>query len=155
MKYILSALIIALIGSSCSDKETDPPPPSNTQHITASPWKYESGGVDQDRNGTVDITFESTGLVQACVLDNSGTFNANGTGVNDEGATKCNGNLPQTTPFTWSFANNETSLNVGGSGVFGIGGQFKITTLTSTKMTLSKDTTIMATTVGLIVNLKH
>jgi len=156
MKYILTSVIIGSLAFSCSEKNTDPPPPpSNTELLTTGSWKYDNGGIDQDRNGTIDITFEMTGLVQPCVLDNSGTFNANGTGINDEGATKCNPALPQTTPFTWSFANNETSMNVAGSGIFGIGGLFKINTLTSAKLTLSKDTTIMAITVGLIVNLKH
>src|SRR3954471_12979798 len=104
MKYLA---IVLLFGSllSCKKKKDEP---TKTDLITSSSWQYESGGIDQDRNGTVDFTFESTGLLQPCILDNKGTFHADGTGVADEGATKCNASAPQTTPFTWSFASNET-----------------------------------------------
>jgi len=152
MKYILASLMV--FAFSCSEKDTNPPAPSNTELLTTGSWKYESGGVDTDRNGTIDITIESTGF-PACKLDNIGTFNANGNGVNDEGLTKCNGGDPQTAAFTWSFANNETKLNISGPGFFGINGQFNITTLTTTKLSVTKDTTVGPLTALLVVNLKH
>jgi hypothetical protein len=157
MKYLA---IVLLFGSLLSCKKKKDEPPTKTEMLTSSSWKYESGGIDQDRNGTVDFTFESTGLLQPCILDNTGTFSSNGTGVADEGATKCNTTAAQTTAFTWNFQNNETELQVLGSGLFGLGGKFKIKELTSTRLALTKDTTVTLsgmppTTVGLIVNLKH
>jgi hypothetical protein len=157
MKFFFCALGCLLLFGSCKkDKKQEP---TKTDLITSSSWKYESGGIDQDRNGTVDFTFESTGLLQPCILDNTGTFHADGTGVADEGATKCNASAPQTTPFTWSFASNETLINVNGQALFGLGGQFKVVELTSTRLELSKDTLVnfggVPLTVSLIANLKH
>ena len=160
MRNLTWLLLSSCLLASCDNGNDDETDNSKTHHITMATWKYESGGVDQDRNGTTDVSFESTGLLQSCTLDNTGKFNADGSGVADEGATKCNASLPQTTPFTWSFASNETLLNVGGAGLLGLNGQFKIRELTADKFSLSKDSTVTfpglpPVTVSLIVNLKH
>lgn len=159
MKNITLLLLASVCLFSC-DNGNDDNDQSKTHHLTASSWKYESGGVDQDRNGTIDLTFESTGLLQSCLLDNTGKFNSDGSGIADEGATKCNATLPQTTPFNWNFTSNETLLNISGAGLFGLNGQFKVRELTETKMSLSKDSTLSSpgapsVTVALIVNMKH
>jgi hypothetical protein len=133
--------------------------PTKTEMLTSTTWKYDNGGIDQNHDGTVDFTFEQTGVVQPCMLDNTGKFNADGTGMTDEGSTKCTVNAPQTLPFNWSFANNEAALNISGTGLFGLGGQFKVNTLTETQLGISKDTTVtvsgLTMTVTLIANLKH
>lgn len=159
MKYVSCILLLSFVLPFCK-KDDKPKEPTKTEMLTSSSWKYDSGGVDQDRNGTVDISFTTSGLLQPCMLDNTGVFNTNGTGTADEGATKCNVNTPQTSAFNWSFASNETVINITGSNLFGLGGQFKVVELTSTKFTISKDTLVTIaplppTTVGLIVNLKH
>lgn len=51
-------------------------------------------------------------LIQDCQKDNIITFTSNGNGTIAEGATKCNAGDPDTVPFTWSFQNNETILNI-------------------------------------------
>ena len=101
------------------------------------------------------MTFEQTGVFQPCMLDNTGKFNADGSGVADEGATKCNVAAPQTSPFTWSFTNNESMLSVVGGGFFGFGGAFMVKTLTATQLTVSKDTSYMGFQIKMIANLKH
>ena len=159
MRYLLIPAILFIFSTGCG-KDDDPPGPTKTDHITSSAWKYESGGVDQDRNGTIDFTFAATGVLEPCVLDNTGTFLANNTGTTDEGLTKCSPTIPQTSIFNWSFTNNETMINISGSGLLGIGGQFKIITLTPSVFSFSKDTLVTippfpTTTVSLIVNLKH
>src|SRR6478672_8767305 len=116
MKYLTVVLLFCSL-LSCKKKKEEP---TKTQLITSSSWKYDNGGIDQDRNGSVDFTFESTGLLQPCILDNTGKFNSDGSGLADEGATKCNTTAPQTTAFTWSFQNNETELKLTGSGLFGL-----------------------------------
>ena len=83
------------------------------------------------------------------------TFAANGSGTSDEGLTKCNSADPQSIPFTWSFASNETLININGNAVAGKGGQYKIVSLTSTNLGLSKDTVYLGTPTTFIVNLKH
>jgi hypothetical protein len=160
MKYFTILGFSVLLFSACN-KDDEPKQPSKTELLTSQSWKYDSGGVDQDRNGTIDFTFASTGLLQPCILDNTGTFNANGTGVADEGATKCSLTAPQTNSFTWNFLNNETELNVVGPAFVGIGGKFNVKELSSTVLTLTKDTAVVLaqglppTTIGLVVTLKH
>ena len=157
MKYTFLALVTLLLISCGKDDDNDQPQqPTKTDLVTKSSWKYESGGIDQDKNGTVDINFSSLpGVLQPCILDNTATFAANGSGTTDEGATKCSPSAPQTGVFAWAFASNETAMNISGS-VLGLGGQFKIVALTDTKFTLSKDTTISPLgSVALVVNLQH
>ncbi|MFL5808156.1 MAG: hypothetical protein ACJ749_01465 [Flavisolibacter sp.] len=159
MKYTLCTIAIFLLVSCGKDKDNNQPQqPTKTELISKSSWKYESGGVDQDKNGTFDISFATLGILQPCILDNTATFTANGSGTTDEGTTKCNPSVPQTSPFVWAFANSETAINISGS-IIGLGGQFKILALTDTKLSLSKDTTITLigppTPVALIVNLQH
>lgn len=155
MKYVALTMMLGFCFLSCKKDSSENNGPTKTELLTSSAWKYESGGVDVDKNGSIDLSLETLGLAPACLLDNSATFNADGTGINDEGATKCDPSLPQTTPFNWSFANNETALNISGNGFAGISGQFKITTLTSTRLTIAKDTTMNNMSGTLIVNLKH
>ena len=156
MKYTLTILSFCLLFSCKKDEDT---PPTKTEMITSSSWKYESGGVDQDKNGTVDLSFAATGILQPCMLDNTVTFSTGGNGTTDEGATKCNAGAPQTSSFIWSFANNATELQVTG-GFLGLGGQFKINTLTTTQLSLAKDTAVsfsggIPMNISLIVNLQH
>ena len=157
-RFLLAALALGLV--SCDKDEDDPPAgPTKTEMLTASEWKYDNGGADQNGDGTIDFTFEQTGVVQPCRLDNTAKFNTDNSGLTNEGATKCNMADPQTAPFTWNFLNNETTIFVTGSGFFGFGGQFKVKNLTTTSFTVTKDTTInfgsipMAVTV--IANMKH
>lgn len=157
MKYILLFLFTGLI-ISC-DKEENDPPPTKEEILTNGSWKYESGGVDQDKNGTVDISFSTIPLIQPCILDNTVSFSAGGTGVASEGATKCDPAAPSTTTFLWSFNSSGTEINLTG-GLLGLGGKFKILTLTDTRFSLAKDTTIsfgggIPQNIALIVNLQH
>lgn len=155
MKYTILTIAICFAFASCSKDSSENNGPTKTELLTSSAWKYESGGADINKDGSIDLTLETLGTIPPCILDNSATFNADGTGINDEGATKCDPSLPQTTSFTWSFANNETALNISGNGFAGISGQFKITTLTSTRLTIAKDTSLNNLSGTLIVNLKH
>jgi hypothetical protein len=158
MKY-LAVLLLLIAFYACKKSKTENPAPTKTALITTQSWQYESGGIDQDRNGSIDISLESTGQAQPCLLDNTGAFHTDGTGLADEGATKCSPTVPQTNPFTWSFANTETMLNITGSGLFGQSGTFKIQSLTTTRLGLAKDTTLniggVPFTASLILNLKH
>jgi hypothetical protein len=131
--------------------------PSNTDNLTASTWKHESSGVDIDKNGTIDASLESLITGIACRLDNQLTFKKDNTAITDEGGTKCNTADPQTTTFNWSFADNETALNVSGNVFTALNGKHKIRVLNSTTFSLSKDTTLPAPVgnVAIVVNLKH
>lgn len=150
MKYSVILLIPSLFFAACGKDDKEP---TKTEILTASAWKFESGGIDQDKNGSVDVPF-SSGLLPACYFDNTGTFYRDETGISDEGPDKCP-NAPQTTPFTWKFSNNETMITIGGAGVLGTGGQFRILELTSTRFGMAKDTSVSGFNMSMIVYLKH
>jgi hypothetical protein len=130
---------------------------SNTTLLTTSAWIYDTGGIDADNNGTIDSPFPA-GFIQTCEADNLISFKADGSGVIDEGATKCNAADPQDRSFNWSFKNNGTVLNIPDS-LYGLpGGDLKINILTSTKLEFEKQvqiTTPITTTVYAIIDLKH
>ena len=159
MNYKFSLALLSLAFLSCDKDNDGPTGPTRTELLTSSAWKYDNGGIDQDKNGTVDLTFEMTGVVQPCHLDNTVVFMSNGSGTADEGATKCNIATPQTTAFNWSFTSNETMLHIGGPGLLGFGGSFKVNSITATQLSLSKDTSLVLGgipfNVSLIANLKH
>jgi hypothetical protein len=130
-----STLILAcsLLFGACkknNDKDNTPAQKTKTELISTGTWKFSSATV----GGTNVSAF-----LQSCQKDNTMTFTATGTGTVDEGATKCNGGDPQTSPFTWNFASNETILHV--SAVFFTGGSndFNIVEISETKLVGSQN----------------
>lgn len=153
MKHFLLFATLLVSFVSCK-KENNTAAATRTQLLTSSPWVYESGGVDTDGNGTIDLNLSMIGI-PPCVTDNKGIFNTNGTGVNDEGPTKCDPTAPQTTPFNWAFTNNESNLTISGNAFLGLSGSFRVRTLTSTQLTISRDTSVMGLSMAILLNLKH
>ena len=113
---LFAALCFSTVLFSSCDK-TDEAPPTNTDYITKSSWKFSSA-----KAGGIDVTAQ----VPACFKDNTITFAINGTGTITEGATVCTPASPAS--FTWVFQTNgtqqqinlSTPLITGGSGVFTI-----------------------------------
>lgn len=155
MKYFPLALASCFVLFSCKKDNNNSNQSTKTQLLTTGSWKYDSGGADLDHNGSIDLTLEFLNAVPSCLLDNIVTFKTDGSGVNDEGASKCDPSSPQTTSFNWNFVNNENAVNISGSGFAGASGQFQIKELSSTKFTFTKDTTFNNIPATLIVNLKH
>ena len=152
MKYTFLIIGICFCMTSC--KKNSNSSADKTQQITSADWKYDSGGIG-DANGNILFDFSTSGTIPACTLDNTIRFNSNSSGTVFENTNVC-ASAPASTAFTWSFSNNETVLNVSGGAVAGIGGSFKIKTLSDTKLTLFKDTTVSGLgSVTAVVNLKH
>jgi hypothetical protein len=156
MKILSSLLLLAGLSacllSACKKDDSDSEP-NKKDNITAKPWVHESSGVDIDGNNTIDLPLSAN--VPACVLDNVLTFKTDGTATADESATKCDAADPQTTGFNWSFADNEESLVISNYVFAPLNGKFKIKTLTSTNLSVSKDTSVSGLNASIIVNLKH
>lgn len=154
----LTCLLIVIGFGSCS-KSSDPDPvpvPTKTDQISSGAWKYDTGGADIDRNGTID--FQGSAILPGCLLDNTASFKRDNTGIGDEGATKCNTTDPQSAPFNWNFADAEANLVVSNNIFTILNGKFKIVALSATNFSLTKDTVITAISpqpIALIVNLKH
>ena len=148
--YLFAALLsIAFI--SCDKKDDDKAEgETKTQLITSSAWKYDNAGADNDRNGTIDLSLNSS--IDACLKDNMITFSANGTANINESTIVCTGASPNTT-VNWSFANNETILNLSGGGLFS--GQFKVLKLDGSQLHIAKDTVYMGFSTSLVMQLKH
>ena len=151
---LLILSIIAIAFFSCKKDDADPPATTTKTTILAEQsWKFNNAGLDPNKDGTIDT--DVSGFVNACLKDNTVSFATNGSGTSDEGATKCNSADPQSIPFTWNFASNETLININGNAVAGKGGQYKIISLTNTAFSLSKDTLYQGISTTFIVNLKH
>ena len=129
---LLAALCFSTVLFSSCDK-TDEAPPTNTDYITKSSWKFSSA-----KAGGFDVTSQ----VPACFKDNTITFAINGTGTITEGATVCTPASPAS--FTWVFQTNgtqqqinlSTPLITGGSGVFTIVSLNDVNLVVSQNMTI-------------------
>ena len=130
-KLILFAALslTTLIFTNCN--KNDNPPPSNTDYVTKSPWKFSSA-----KAGGIDVTAQ----VPACFKDNIMVFVANGTGTINEGSNVCSPASPSS--FTWTFQNNGTEINMSTPIVTGGSGVFTIVTLNDVILTVSQTMTI-------------
>ena len=128
-----------ILFNSCD--KTDEAPPTPTDYITKSSWKFSSA-----KAGGIDVTAQ----VPACFKDNTMTFAINGTGTISEGATVCTPASPSS--FTWTFQNNGTQINLSTPIVSGGSGLFTIVLLNDASLVVSQTMTIApypATTVEL------
>jgi hypothetical protein len=119
---------------------------TNTELLTQSAWYFDNAKV-----GGTDVS----PLLPTCQKDNILTFASNGTGILDEGPTKCNASDPQQTPFTWSFLSSETILHVSTVLFTGGSSDFNIVTLTETQFVISQNITVSGTTQNAVITLKH
>lgn len=149
----IAILMLNVMGCHKTDV-INPNIPTKTDLVSASAWKVNDVGLDQDKNGTIDLSL--LGQLLACQADNTILFKKDNTGVTDEGTTRCNTTDPQTTNFNWSFADAEANINVSNSILTPINGKSKVLELSATALTLSKDTTITGLgNTTLVVKLKH
>lgn len=103
LKTALSSLMMILVIASCKKSSSPSTPKTKTDLLTQGTWKFSAATV----NGS-----DASSYIQACQKDNIYSFQSNGNGSMDEGASKCNSGDPQTVPFTWSWMTNETIIHV-------------------------------------------
>jgi hypothetical protein len=109
-----AALVILTVAVIAGCKKNDSGP-SKTQLLTSGSWKLTSDYFDPavDVNGDGHPVNEAITVLQPCFTDNLLIFNANGTAIRDEGATKCNPANPQIIEtVNWKFLENETKIIV-------------------------------------------
>ncbi len=139
--------------NSCSKKSSSPSQ-TKTQLISSSAWKYDTAGLDLNGDGSIDEALPAN-TIPSCVTDNTLTFNSDSTGIENEGAIKCDTTAPQTTSFTWSFNTAQTIINFPDS-LFGtFGGAVNITSLTTTQLHLEKTITQSGLSFNVAVYFKH
>lgn len=130
-KLILATVLCltSLVFTNCN--KNDNPPPSNTDYITKSSWKFSSA-----KASGIDVTAQ----VPACFKDNSMLFIANGSGTISEGANVCSPASPAN--FTWVFQNNGTQINLNTPIISGGSTVFTIVLLNDVTLTVSQTMTI-------------
>jgi hypothetical protein len=138
-----SLLLAAAFITACSKDSA--PKKTNTELITQTAWKFESEGIDLDKNGTIEAP---SGEVEDCNKDDVFTFITGGTGSRDEGSTKCDGADPQTNPFTWQFKDSEKELEFDGH-------LFKLHTLNDNSLKGYKDIDTLGISVRIWATFKH
>jgi hypothetical protein len=138
-------LLVFLFVTSCS-KSNSSTAKTKTELLTQSSWKFSNAKVSG-----ADVS----AFLQACQKDNILVFATAGTGTLDEGATKCNSSDPQSNPFTWNFASNETVLHVSTVLFTGGSSDFDIVSLTDAQLVLSQNITVQGSTQNAVVTFIH
>lgn len=135
LSLLTAICFICLVFTNCD--KNDNPPPSNTDHITKSSWKFSSA-----KAGGIDVTSQ----VPLCFRDNTILFVANGTGTINEGTNVCTPASPSS--FTWTFQNNGSQIALSTPLVSGGSGVFTIVTLNDVNLVVSQSMTIPSIPTG-------
>jgi hypothetical protein len=145
-KNILVAGVVALLLSCKKDEKSK----TRTELLTSGSWHVTAYEVDPafDWDGDGDLETNVYEIMDQCIKDDHTTFNADGTGTLDEGATKCDPGAPQTVPITWSFQQNETELNV-------VGSTYLVETLTENQLVVNQIEVVSAQTFMHHVTFSH
>lgn len=154
MKHKLIAMtLLAAALFSCGKEDKNNSASERTTLLTQQAWLFESAAF---RPAGSSLNLNIGSQLAPCLTDNSISFNTNGSGTVAEGASTCNTSDPATTPFTWRFVNNETEIGLTGNVIPGVSnGQFKLETLSTTQLSVSKDTSYMGFSGTLVANFKH
>ncbi len=153
LKIVLLLTVFAFV--SCDKGEDSKSAPSKTELITKAAWKFDHAALDINKDGQIDTDLPA-GYLTPCEKDNTLLFKKDGSGVADEGPTKCDQGDSQTTNFNWTFENGEQNLVFQQSIFANIDGNVKILTLNDTKLELLKEVPIApGQNVNVIVRFKH
>jgi Lipocalin-like domain len=125
----LPAILFTLAFSftACDKDDTPANQKSKEELIAQGTWKYKSAST----SGAPYTGFAT------CQTDNVLDFNSNGTGVVDEGSTKCNLADPQTIPYTWSLINGKTEIQLSNSLFTDTGTTLTLVSVTETQLVVS------------------
>lgn len=154
-KAMLIAAGAAVLAIAACKKGDNGKAVTTSELITASTWAYDTITLDLNKDGVADSELPN-GFVQTCDLDNTITFKSDGTGVSDEGPTKCADSLPQSSPFTWALTSKDT-LTITGYPQIYLNGPIAIRQLTNTSLVLLKEVNFLypfALNANVIVTLK-
>ncbi len=110
---IYVGIALGLIGpfflTSCK-KEEPIKAKTKTELLCASSWKIYEITVNPGVEVAGTVVTDLFALLEPCLQDDTYRYNNNGTGLHDEGPTKCIVSDPQSTPLTWTFNPSETQL---------------------------------------------
>lgn len=151
-KIILVALGLTFGLVAC--KKDKPAEKTKLEMLTSGQWKITEVYIAKDT--VVALDYYST--MEECVKDNFFMFNSNFSITSDEGATKCDNSVAQTTTDgKWNLGNNDQTFTLEESTVLPIPGNIsmKVVQLDNSTLKLSKDTTIVYPGIGNLVGTIH
>jgi hypothetical protein len=115
-RFTIAALALAsLLATACKKDSENTPQPKTTEQLLTANWRMtaltSNPGLQTNTGTTVTDIYP---FVPSCTKDDIMQFLAGGQFKADEGATKCDGNDPQTLTGTWTSAKsgNDTNVNV-------------------------------------------
>lgn len=134
---LIATVLIGVAFVACKKNKDENKTNTKISLITSATWKIDTIGFDMDKNGSIDS--EVPGGLKACETDNTLKFASDSTGVFDEGATKCDTSDPQSIPFTWTYNDTTSVINIQGNLPGQLKGDIKVLTLSETSFILSKN----------------
>ena len=114
-QILLTCMALFLLVSCAKEKPPAPKAKTKTEMLTTHYWKMSAATIDPPLVVGGTPISDWYAQMDACEKDNIYKYNANGTTVADEGATKCDPADPQTELETWSFNSTETIITENGS----------------------------------------
>lgn len=112
---ILAMVLLAVAACQKSGENSGNTSKSKTQLLTQKTWKIVAHtvnpAVDLNGDGTADSDVFAT-VYEACNKDDIYSFKSDGTGLVDEGPTKCTDSDPQSTALEWLFKSSETVIQI-------------------------------------------
>ncbi|MHA4807930.1 hypothetical protein ACX0G9_07480 [Flavitalea flava] len=148
--FVLLSLWVSCSKSSSGNNNTTD---EKVTLITQTAWKYDTSGIDVNKDGIISAGDFGDATVETCTKDNSYQFKKDSSGTMDEGSLKCSSSDPQTLPFHWNFTNNQTALVATFNPL--LSGGVNIISLTDTKFVVYKDTSYLGANVRYLISLKH
>lgn len=159
--YVPAVLLVVLIVTSCGKNSQKPPTTTPTHQdstvaitsaITASPWKYDTSGLDTNNDGKIDVGGDTT-VVPLCERDDIYTFNKDSSGSVNTGSLHCLVGESQTTAFTWSLSSDNKTLKASFNPILQQG--VTVLEMDSVRFAVYRDSTVLGVTYRYIVQLKH
>jgi len=107
---VLTLLLLSLVILTANSCKKDDESKSKTDLLTGKYWKYTAMNISPSIEFNGFEYSDLFGLLPNCTKDDLVKYDADGTVIYDEGASKCDEGDPQTETGTWSFNSDETKI---------------------------------------------
>lgn len=151
-KIVLAALCVTIGLAAC--KKDKPAEKTKLEMLTTGQWKITEAYLGKDTVQVLD--YYST--MEECVKNNTFIFNADYSITSDEGATKCDDTVKQTTTDgKWDLTNDGKTFVIKESNILPLTGtlSMKVDQLDDKTLKLSKDTTFTNPITGTVSGTIH
>jgi hypothetical protein len=120
-KLIIAATVLLITTAGCSNDNSSKTgdskidgTPSKVDLLTGKTWKPTEAtiepAIDMNGDGTANTELVASGEIPACQMDDTETYDDDGTYITDEGPTKCNESEEQSKTNKWVFNADSTEI---------------------------------------------